>query len=95
MLEEGEQAAEVHNGSDSHTGRWILLLVGVIYVAGEAFFVKGLDDRGNEGKNTLRLCFSAPSPERIQAGVSRLAATLRAEAAAVATTAGAAGRGTS
>jgi 2-aminoadipate transaminase len=68
---------------------------GVIYVAGEAFFVKGLDDRGNEGKNTLRLCFSAPSPERIQAGVSRLAATLRAEAAAVATTAGAAGRETS
>lgn len=58
---------------------------GVIYVAGEAFYVNG------EGQNTLRLSFSAPTPERIEAGVARLAATLRAESEALATGA-AAGR---
>ena len=52
---------------------------GVIYVAGEAFYVNG------EGQNTLRLSFSAPTPERIEAGVARLAATLRAESEALAT----------
>jgi 2-aminoadipate transaminase len=60
---------------------------GVIYVAGEAFYVNG------EGTNTLRLSFSAPTPERIEAGVARLAATLRAESAAQATGAASAGRG--
>jgi len=49
---------------------------GVIYVAGEAFFV----DR-QEG-NTMRLSFSAPTPERIEEGVSRLGAALRAEMSA-------------
>ena len=44
---------------------------GVVYVAGSAFFVDG------SGHNTLRLCFSAPTPERIDEGVSRLAATIR------------------
>jgi 2-aminoadipate transaminase len=44
---------------------------GVVYVAGSAFFVDG------SGHNTLRLCFSAPTPERIEEGVSRLAATIR------------------
>ena len=58
---------------------------GVIYVAGEAFYVNG------EGHNTLRLSFSAPTPERIDAGVARLAATLSAESAAVATGAAAGG----
>src|SRR4029079_5769693 len=57
---------------------------GVIYVAGEAFYVNG------EGGNTLRLSFSAPTPERIEIGVSRLALALRAELAASATAAGAA-----
>jgi len=52
---------------------------GVIYVAGESFYVNG------EGKNTLRLSFSAPTHERIEAGVSRLARALRAEAEAAAT----------
>lgn len=61
---------------------------GVIYVAGEAFYVNG------EGQNTLRLSFSAPTPERIDAGVARLALTLRAESAAAATTAASAGRAT-
>jgi 2-aminoadipate transaminase len=62
---------------------------GVIYVAGEAFYVNG------EGKNTMRLCFSAPTPERIEAGVSRLARTIRAETEAVATANASAGRGAS
>jgi len=62
---------------------------GVIYVAGEAFYVNG------SGKNTMRLCFSAPTAERIDAGVARLATTLRGEMAAAATAAGAAGPGAS
>jgi 2-aminoadipate transaminase len=60
---------------------------GVIYVAGEAFYVNG------EGHNTLRLSFSGPTPEQIDTGVSRLALTLRAEAAALATAAAAAAQG--
>ena len=48
---------------------------GVIYVAGEAFFVNG------SGQNLVRLSFSAPSPERIREGVRRLAAALREERA--------------
>jgi 2-aminoadipate transaminase len=48
---------------------------GVIYVAGSAFFVDG------SGANTLRLSFSAPTPERIIEGVRRLAATLQEELA--------------
>jgi 2-aminoadipate transaminase len=43
---------------------------GVIYVVGSAFFVNG------EGKSYLRLSFSAPKPERIEEGVSRLAAAI-------------------
>ncbi|HET7698447.1 MAG TPA: PLP-dependent aminotransferase family protein [Vicinamibacterales bacterium] len=58
---------------------------GVIYVAGEAFYVNA------QGRNMLRLSFSAPTPERIDAGVARLAATLRDEAAAQATAAAAEG----
>jgi 2-aminoadipate transaminase len=46
---------------------------GVIYVAGEAFFVD------HQAANTMRLCFSTPTPERIEEGVLRLAATLRDE----------------
>jgi 2-aminoadipate transaminase len=57
---------------------------GVIYVIGEAFYVSG------EGKNTLRLSFSAPSHERIETGVTRLATALRDELAARATTGAAA-----
>ena len=58
---------------------------GVIYVTGDAFYVNG------EGRNMLRLSFSAPTHERIEAGVTRLAATLRAEAAAQETAAAAGG----
>jgi 2-aminoadipate transaminase len=66
---------------------------GVIYVAGEAFFVGSLPARGgsqpqvaasaSRGSNIVRLSFSAPTPERIRTGVTRLAAAVRAELAAV------------
>jgi 2-aminoadipate transaminase len=46
---------------------------GVAYVAGNAFYVNG------GGRSTMRLSFSAPPPDRITEGVSRLAATVRAE----------------
>jgi 2-aminoadipate transaminase len=46
---------------------------GVIYVAGEAFFVNG------EGRNIVRLSFSAPTPVRIKEGVARLARAVRSE----------------
>ena len=61
---------------------------GVIYVAGEAFFVNALRDtpgggyaepRTNAGKNLVRLSFSAPAADRIREGVARLANTVRAE----------------
>jgi 2-aminoadipate transaminase len=44
----------------------------VIYVAGSAFFVDG------SGHNTIRLCFSLPSEERIVEGVRRLAPVIKA-----------------
>jgi len=46
---------------------------GVIYVAGAAFFVDGT------GTHLVRLSFSAPSPEGIVEGVSRLFATVQDE----------------
>jgi 2-aminoadipate transaminase len=65
---------------------------GVIYVAGEAFFVS--PDResrstanqqadNDPGRNIIRLSFSAPSAARIQEGISRLARTVREELAAI------------
>jgi 2-aminoadipate transaminase len=45
---------------------------GVVYVTGSAFFVDG------SGHDTIRLSFSAPSPDRIIEGVSRLATALSA-----------------
>lgn len=52
---------------------------GVIYVAGEAFFVDGT------GRNQIRLSFSAPTHENIREGVTRLAGTVRDALAASAT----------
>jgi 2-aminoadipate transaminase len=46
---------------------------GVIYVVGSAFFVDG------SGRHIARLSFSAPSPERIDEGVRRLAVAVREE----------------
>ena len=48
---------------------------GVIYVAGDAFFVNG------SGRHFVRLSFSAPSPDRIEEGVRRLGRTIREELA--------------
>lgn len=45
---------------------------GVIFVAGSAFHVDG------SGHDTIRLSFSAPSPDRIREGVRRLAGALQA-----------------
>lgn len=47
----------------------------VIYVAGRAFFVDG------SGRNTMRLSFSLPTPEKIVEGVRRLAQVVKAELA--------------
>jgi 2-aminoadipate transaminase len=55
---------------------------GVIYVAGEAFFVNGT------GGNIIRLSFSAPTHERIRQGVARLAGTVRETLAATAAASG-------
>jgi DNA-binding transcriptional MocR family regulator len=49
---------------------------GVVYVAGQAFFVNG------SGRHFIRLSFSAPTPERIEEGVRRLSATIREELSA-------------
>jgi 2-aminoadipate transaminase len=66
---------------------------GVVYVAGEAFFVngdalrpgdaqaQGVPSPSRDGHNLMRLCFSAPSHDRIREGVSRLAAAVREEIA--------------
>jgi len=45
---------------------------GLIFVVGSAFYVDGT------GHDTIRLSFSAPTPERIEEGVRRFEATLRA-----------------
>jgi len=50
---------------------------GVIYVAGEAFFVNG------SGKNLVRLSFSAPPPDRIREGVRRFGAAVAEELDAI------------
>jgi 2-aminoadipate transaminase len=49
---------------------------GVVYVAGQAFFVNG------SGRHFVRLSFSAPPPDRIEEGVRRLAAAVQEEEAA-------------
>jgi len=59
-------------GSDTDT-EWLerALTHGVVFVVGSAFHVDGT------GHNTVRLSFSAPSPERIKEGVRRLAAAVQ------------------
>jgi 2-aminoadipate transaminase len=49
---------------------------GVVYVSGDAFFVNG------SGRHFIRLSFAAPSPERIEEGVRRLALVIQEESAA-------------
>jgi len=45
MPEEGEHPTEVHTGSESSAGKWILLLLAVIYVAASAYFLFTLRER--------------------------------------------------
>jgi hypothetical protein len=45
MPEEGENLAEVHTGSEGSAGKWILLLLAVIYVAGSLYFLFNLRQR--------------------------------------------------
>jgi 2-aminoadipate transaminase len=55
---------------------------GVIYVAGEAFFVDHTDPAiAEQARSRIRLSFSAPTHERIEEGITRLAKTLREELA--------------
>ena len=68
---------------------------GVVYVAGEAFFVDDADDglpgpsTDGGGRNLLRLSFSAPTHSRIREGVVRLAAAIREELAELSSSASA------
>lgn len=64
-----------HVGADAMLKRAIKHQV--IYVAGGAFYVDG------GGENRIRLSFSAPTPERIVEGVSRLASAVREELSAL------------
>jgi DNA repair exonuclease SbcCD ATPase subunit len=45
MADEDVQIAEVHTGSESSAGKWILLLLAVIYVAGSLYFLFNLRER--------------------------------------------------
>ena len=45
MPEEGEQLVEVHTEHVSSAGKWILLLLAVIYVAGSLYFLFTLRGR--------------------------------------------------
>jgi 2-aminoadipate transaminase len=65
---------------------------GVIYVSGDAFFVDPVGGPQCTGRNIIRLSFSAPTPQRIEEGVRRLAAALRDELALRADTSGSAAK---
>jgi 2-aminoadipate transaminase len=74
---------------------------GVVYVAGQAFFVNGPGEPQGAAaaaavneipRNLMRLSFSAPSHDRIREGVSRLAAAVREELAALLTASARPGR---
>ncbi len=45
MPDEGEHLTEVHTGSESSAGKWILLLLAVIYVAASVYFLFTLRER--------------------------------------------------
>jgi hypothetical protein len=38
MADEGQEVTEVHTESEGNAGKWILLLLAVIYVAGSVYF---------------------------------------------------------
>jgi hypothetical protein len=45
MADEGEQVTEIHTGSEGSAGKWILLLLAVLYVAASLFFLFNLRER--------------------------------------------------
>ena len=45
MADEGEHMTEVHSGSEGSAGKWILLLLAIIYVAGSLYFLFNLRQR--------------------------------------------------
>jgi DNA-binding transcriptional MocR family regulator len=59
--------ATLPSGYSDHALLERALAHGLVFVVGSAFFVDG------SGHNTIRLSFSAPSIERIEEGVKRLA----------------------
>jgi 2-aminoadipate transaminase len=61
---------QLPDGIDANQLLTVARARGVIYVVGSAFFVDG------GGQQFMRLSFSAPPPERIEEGVSRLAAAV-------------------
>jgi hypothetical protein len=48
MADEVEQIAEVHTAHEGNAGKWILLILGVLYVAGSLFFLFNLKGRLDE-----------------------------------------------
>jgi DNA-binding transcriptional MocR family regulator len=71
--------AALHDGLESREVMPHAQAKGVIFVNGSAFFVDGT------GAEFMRLSFSAPSPNRIEEGISRLAAAIAMAADARAT----------
>ena len=53
MSDEGQQVAEVHTESGGNAGKWILLLLAVIFVAGSAYcfyMLRGRIDELSKGQ---------------------------------------------
>ncbi len=48
MPDEGQQLTEIHTESDGNAGKWILLLLAVVYVAGSVYFFYTLRGRIDE-----------------------------------------------
>jgi outer membrane murein-binding lipoprotein Lpp len=48
MADEGQEVAEIHTESDGNAGKWIALLLAVIYVAGSVYFFYMLRGRIDE-----------------------------------------------
>ena len=45
MPDETPQAAEVHTGAESNTGKWILVLLAALYVAGSLYLLFDMHSR--------------------------------------------------
>ena len=88
MADEGEQIAEVHTESSGSAGKWILLILAVIYVAGSLYFLfdlRGrLDQLGKDetasnaqiAERQLLICHSISPDAQPEASVTGGAASL-------------------